>query len=157
MSLWPSSPHSHSRFLSLSLSLSEEPSNLAAMASTKVQRIMTQPIVSSLLYFCFSVFVCFFPMFTHSFPFFVVWFLGVRAAPEPDFQVSSECKSLFLASGFALIWFFFNGSWSFCANFCSFLCFGWKLVQKARIQIWLFEQKDLRIEGRIIVSLCLTL
>lgn len=24
--------------------------------------------------------------------------------------------------------------------------------QKARIQIWLFEQKDLRIEGRIIVS-----
>jgi hypothetical protein len=26
-------------------------------------------------------------------------------------------------------------------------------VQKARIQIWLFEQKDLRIEGRIIVSL----
>ncbi|KAL5222160.1 hypothetical protein ABZP36_026873 [Zizania latifolia] len=24
------------------------------------------------------------------------------------------------------------------------------LVQKARIQIWLFEQKDLRIEGRII-------
>lgn len=26
------------------------------------------------------------------------------------------------------------------------------VVQKARIQIWLFEQKDLRIEGRIIVS-----
>jgi hypothetical protein len=26
------------------------------------------------------------------------------------------------------------------------------LLQKARIQIWLFEQKDLRIEGRIIVS-----
>jgi hypothetical protein len=25
-------------------------------------------------------------------------------------------------------------------------------LQKARIQIWLFEQKDLRIEGRIIVS-----
>jgi len=25
-------------------------------------------------------------------------------------------------------------------------------MQKARIQIWLFEQKDLRIEGRIIVS-----
>jgi hypothetical protein len=24
--------------------------------------------------------------------------------------------------------------------------------QKARIQIWLFEQKDMRIEGRIIVS-----
>ncbi|XP_034212344.1 small nuclear ribonucleoprotein E-like [Prunus dulcis] len=27
------------------------------------------------------------------------------------------------------------------------------LQSKARIQIWLFEQKDLRIEGRIIVSL----
>lgn len=27
------------------------------------------------------------------------------------------------------------------------------LMQKARIQIWLFEQKDLRIEGRIIVSI----
>ncbi|CAI0374850.1 unnamed protein product [Linum tenue] len=26
------------------------------------------------------------------------------------------------------------------------------LQSKARIQIWLFEQKDLRIEGRIIVS-----
>ena len=25
-------------------------------------------------------------------------------------------------------------------------------VQKARIQIWLFQQKDMRIEGRIIVS-----
>jgi hypothetical protein len=25
-------------------------------------------------------------------------------------------------------------------------------MQKARIQIWLFEQKDMRIEGRIIVS-----
>lgn len=32
-------------------------------------------------------------------------------------------------------------------NFLSFmLC----MEQKARIQIWLFEQKDLRIEGRII-------
>jgi hypothetical protein len=30
---------------------------------------------------------------------------------------------------------------------------GFDSVQKARIQIWLFEQKDLRIEGRIIVSL----
>lgn len=27
------------------------------------------------------------------------------------------------------------------------------LLQKARIQIWLFEQKDLRIEGRIIVRM----
>ena len=27
------------------------------------------------------------------------------------------------------------------------------LLQKARIQIWLFEQKDMRIEGRIIVSI----
>ena len=35
-------------------------------------------------------------------------------------QVSLECKSLFLAYGFALIWFFFNGPWSFCANFCYF-------------------------------------
>ena len=35
-------------------------------------------------------------------------------------QVSLECKSLFLAYGFALIWFFFNGSWRFCANFCYF-------------------------------------
>jgi hypothetical protein len=25
-------------------------------------------------------------------------------------------------------------------------------VQKSRIQFWLFEQKDMRIEGRIIVS-----
>ena len=33
----------------------------------------------------------------------------------------------------------------------AFFCFGWELVQKARIQIWLFEQRDLRIEGRIIV------
>lgn len=33
-----------------------------------------------------------------------------------------------------------------------FVCFPFEL-QKARIQIWLFEQKDLRIEGRIIVSI----
>ncbi|XP_011018154.1 PREDICTED: uncharacterized protein LOC105121272 isoform X2 [Populus euphratica] len=30
------------------------------------------------------------------------------------------------------------------------------LQSKARIQIWLFEQKDLRIEGRIIVLQALT-
>uniref|UniRef100_A0A2P2JL35 Small nuclear ribonucleoprotein E-like n=1 Tax=Rhizophora mucronata TaxID=61149 RepID=A0A2P2JL35_RHIMU len=30
------------------------------------------------------------------------------------------------------------------------------LQSKARIQIWLFEQKDLRIEGRIIVSFSLS-
>lgn len=30
-------------------------------------------------------------------------------------------------------------------------------TQKARIQIWLFEQKDLRIEGRIIVSFAISL
>ena len=35
-------------------------------------------------------------------------------------QVSLECKSLFLAFSFALIWFFFKGSWCFCANFCYF-------------------------------------
>lgn len=38
---------------------------------------------------------------------------------------------------------------------CAFLDFSFRLLsseQKARIQIWLFEQKDLRIEGRIIVS-----
>ena len=32
-------------------------------------------------------------------------------------QVSLECKYLFLAYGFALIWFFFNGSWSFVLIF----------------------------------------
>ena len=42
-------------------------------------------------------------------------------------QVSLKRKSLFLAYGFALILFFFNGSWSFCANFCSFFSFGWKI------------------------------
>ena len=36
-------------------------------------------------------------------------------------QVSLECKNLFLAYGFALIWFFFNGSWSFMLIFALFL------------------------------------
>ena len=36
-------------------------------------------------------------------------------------QVSLECKYLFLAYGFALIWFFFNGSWSFVLIFALFL------------------------------------
>ncbi|KAF3325128.1 Small nuclear ribonucleoprotein E [Carex littledalei] len=37
------------------------------------------------------------------------------------------------------------------AYFCMFLIFIlFQSLQKARIQIWLFEQKDLRIEGRII-------
>ncbi|XP_033130678.1 small nuclear ribonucleoprotein E isoform X2 [Brassica rapa] len=67
------------------------------MASTKVQRIMTQPIVrgSSLLLF------------------------------RPNF---SFCF--------------------FCRRRIQNLIFRF-LQSKARIQIWLFEQKDLRIEGRI--------
>lgn len=68
---------------------------------------------------------------------------GASLELELDIQVSSECKYLLLqiliiSRGFSgIIWF---SDWSL------------KSMQKARIQIWLFEQKDLRIEGRIIVS-----
>lgn len=58
-------------------------------------------------------------------------------------------KSSYLLTPFLDFLFYFT----FFANF-----YGWVscldgFLQKARIQIWLFEQKDLRIEGRIIVSL----
>ena len=40
-------------------------------------------------------------------------------------QVSLECKYLFLAYGFALIWFFFNGSWGFVLIFALFFFLFW--------------------------------
>uniref|UniRef100_A0A0D3F050 Small nuclear ribonucleoprotein E n=2 Tax=Oryza TaxID=4527 RepID=A0A0D3F050_9ORYZ len=79
------------------------------MASTKVQRIMTQPI--NLIF-----------RFLQS----------VRALPSSQFFLLFLCPCCL----------------------CAFLDFSFRLLsseQKARIQIWLFEQKDLRIEGRIIM------
>nr|KAJ0224948.1 hypothetical protein LSAT_V11C100016510 [Lactuca sativa] len=76
----------------------------AAMA-TKVQRIMTQPIV------------------------------------QPDIQIPSKCK----------LYLHFKFHSMVCLDeLADFLSFMLCMKQKARIQIWLFEQKDLRIEGRII-------
>jgi len=46
------------------------------------------------------------------------------------------------------------GSWfvQFSYRFSLFKANVLTFVQKSRIQFWLFEQKDMRIEGRIIVS-----
>ena len=46
---------------------------------------------------------------------------------------------------------FFFSVYIFAHVFANLSLFRYELRQKARIQIWLFEQKDLRIEGRIIV------
>jgi small nuclear ribonucleoprotein E len=78
------------------------------MASTKVQRIMTQPI-NLIFRFLQSVRIPY---------------------PPPDTPAPSTPSSPLLALLLTLI----------------------LVEQKARIQIWLFEQKDMRIEGRIIVS-----
>ncbi|KAF6149054.1 hypothetical protein GIB67_018632 [Kingdonia uniflora] len=81
------------------------------MATTKVQRIMTQPIVRSSP---LSLSLCF----------------------DTDVLFSlciDVCVVVWERSPYQNLIFRF-------------------LQSKARIQIWLFEQKDLRIEGRIIVS-----
>ena len=109
-----------------------------AMASTKVQRIMTQPIVraSSLLLFrllSLSLFVLLL-----IFPFvFSRWYR--RRIQNLIFRFLQSVSSLITRTiGFALV---------YCI-----LSRALYVMQKARIQIWLFEQKDLRIEGRITVS-----
>jgi len=82
------------------------------MASTKVQRIMTQPI-NLIFRFLQSVRT----------PALFGFLSRALAAGRPG-PALITCPRLVLCS----------------------------LEQKARIQIWLFEQKDLRIEGRIIAS-----
>ena len=56
---------------------------LAAMASTKVQRVMTQPIVRFPITFSLSIF-----LFSYNLTFFLL------VSPELDFQVPSKCKPL---------------------------------------------------------------
>lgn len=107
------------RSVSLSLSLS-----VNKIMSSKVQKIMVQPIVCSPVKALLEVLL-------------TIPFL------EPDLQVSAKCT---LAVGRVYFFFFF------------FLFEDWhlfpfsSLVQKARVQIWLFDKTDMRIEGRIIVS-----
>ncbi|KAK3411172.1 hypothetical protein EUGRSUZ_J03147 [Eucalyptus grandis] len=90
------------------------------MASSKVQRIMTQPI-NLIFRFLQSVSI---PVTT--------LFLGTifRVLFCPILRRDNEI----IGNGFADV------------HSVALLV----VMQKARIQIWLFEQKDLRIEGRII-------
>jgi hypothetical protein len=69
------------------------------------------------------------------------------AAAEPHLPVPTERKWI---AKFPSVSGLFCGTLLGVCKSIWFLKFGF--LQKARIQIWLFEQKDLRIEGRIIVS-----
>jgi hypothetical protein len=86
-----------------------------------------------------------------------------NGSSESDFPISSKCKSSFFLwafpdnpGSFELIYGFENTIRKHASAFTD-LHLNPKLppltpVQKSRIQFWLFEQKDMRIEGRIIVS-----
>lgn len=133
------------------------------MATTKVQRIMTQPIVLSIpslpnhIYvFVYCVRRC---PFTACWTLFIVaitdswllvlWVDARTVASESHFQVPPECESAW-AFDFTTYLVANPVSISTLLIFLVFF-FLYESLQKARIQIWLFEQKDLRIEGRIIV------
>lgn len=73
---------------------------------------------------------------------YILWLNSLTSRIEPYFQISSKCEWLF-----SCLSKFNKDFWQ-----RKFLT----ILQRSRIQVWLYEQTNLRIEGCIIVSLLIS-
>lgn len=122
----------------------------ATMASTKVQRIMTQPIVNYFTLNNINNIVTNDYYFIRMLPIYIFFYFLILVLWLQNL-IFRFLQSVSIIFKIYLFLYFSNKVVFFVCNLW-FLMMGFKICwQKARIQIWLFEQKDLRIEGRIIV------